>query len=131
MQKISVKNFQGPILDLNFFSPSPLFFPRKKGVNPTENHINSIFRGKIRWFFSGLPFSDLQNFKTPLLYQAPAYRCFWMVPYHEGKQWISSRQTFTFAFTSKIQPRQSCIQFFSKVQLYFRVHYVSIHGNYL
>ena len=40
-------------------------------VNPTENHIDSITRGKISKIFSGPCFSDLQNFKGPNLHQAP------------------------------------------------------------
>ena len=65
MQKnFSAKNFQGPLLGLTIFRGSP-FLPRKIGVNPTENHIDSLFRGKISFFFSGPSFPGLQNFQGP------------------------------------------------------------------
>ena len=55
----------------NNFQPPPFFGrqnfsgpPWKIGINPTENHKDSIVRGSN--FFSPSPFSDLQNFKDPL-----------------------------------------------------------------
>ena len=60
-KKISTKKkkFQGPLFDCKFFSLPPPFSPRKICINPTENRIGSIFRGKISMIFPGSPLLDL------------------------------------------------------------------------
>ena len=77
-KKFKRKKFSGPppLLDLTIFRGPP-FLPRKIGVNPTENHIDSLFRGKISvFFFSGPPFSGLQNFQGPLFASGPPLQVF-------------------------------------------------------
>ena len=65
------KIFRAPLLDLTIFRGPP-FLPRKIGVNPTENHIDSLFRGKISWFFfQGPPFQTSKIFRAPFLHQPP------------------------------------------------------------
>ena len=65
MQKnFSAKNFQGPPFGPQNFSGPP-FLTRKIGVNPIENHIDSLFRGKISVFFSGPPFPGSKIFRVP------------------------------------------------------------------
>ena len=63
------KKFRAPFWTAEIFGP--LFLPRKIGINPTENHRDSIFRGKISMIFSGPPSSNLKNFKAPFLHQPP------------------------------------------------------------
>ena len=72
MQKnFRAKNFQGPLLDLTIFRGPP-FLPRKIGVNPTENHIDSLFRGKISvFFFQGALFRPPKFSGPPFLHQTP------------------------------------------------------------
>ena len=65
------KNFQGPPFGPQNFSGPP-FLARKIGVNPTENHIDSFFRGKISvFFFQGPPFQTSKIFRAPLFVSGP------------------------------------------------------------
>ena len=56
-KKNDTKNFQPPppFWTTKFFMPPLPFFPQGKythvGINPTENHINLIFKGKINMIF--------------------------------------------------------------------------------
>ena len=69
-KKISVKNFQGPPLWASKFFGAP-FLTRKIGVNPIENHIDSLFRGKISVFFFRAPLFGLKNFQGTLFASGP------------------------------------------------------------
>ena len=58
MQKKNLKKNQQekilappPLYGLQKFSGSPFYSPRKIGINPTENHVDSIFRGEIKTNF--------------------------------------------------------------------------------
>ena len=62
------KKFSGPPLGPQIFlpSPPPFFPPRKIGINPTENHKDSIFRGEISViFFQGPPFQTSKILRSP------------------------------------------------------------------
>ena len=64
-KKISVqKIFRVPFWTSKFFGPP--FLARKIGVNPTENHIDSFLRGKIRVFFRA-PLFKPPKFSAPPL----------------------------------------------------------------
>ena len=71
MQKnFNAKNFQGPFWASKFFWAP--FLARKIGINPTENHIDSLFRGKISVCFFRVPLFRPPKFSgLPFLYQAP------------------------------------------------------------
>ena len=52
-KKFQRKNFSAPLFWTAEFVRAPLFSPPNIGIKPTENHKDSIFRGKISMTFSG------------------------------------------------------------------------------
>ena len=75
-----LKNFQGPpFRTTKFFGPP--FCREKIRVNPTENHIDPIFTGKIRviFFFHGPPLKG-PKFSVPIHFASgPPNKCLWTV----------------------------------------------------
>ena len=68
--------FRSPsLLDRKILQPPPPLSPRKIGVNPTKNLIDSIYRGKLCMIFS-----DFLNFKDSLASTSPTYMCLWRGP---------------------------------------------------
>ena len=74
--KIIVKNFQGPFIQTSKISRPALW---KLWINPIENHINSIFPGKIAVIIFKANVRRVKTFKGTLL-ASPPNKCMWTVP---------------------------------------------------